>query len=68
MEFSRDRKSMSVYCRPTAGQGDGNTCSPIMFVKVRWQTASSLSPDCCVCICVCVCVCLGSPGEYSGEV
>lgn len=34
LEFSRDRKSMSVYCTP--GKGDGG---PKMFVKV-----SSLLP------------------------
>ena len=30
LEFSRDRKSMSVYCQPK-GEGDD---TPIMFVKV----------------------------------
>ncbi len=30
LEFSRDRKSMSVYCKPKAGDG-----KPVMFVKVR---------------------------------
>ena len=29
LEFSRDRKSMSVYCQPKMNRG-----SPIMFVKV----------------------------------
>ncbi|CAI8023215.1 Calcium-transporting ATPase sarcoplasmic/endoplasmic reticulum type [Geodia barretti] len=29
LEFSRDRKSMSVYCRPTSG----DSSSPVMFVK-----------------------------------
>ena len=42
LEFSRDRKSMSVYCRPKMGSD-----SPIMFVKVC---------D-CVCVCVCVWLC-----------
>lgn len=30
LEFSRDRKSMSVYCRPK-----GEPSKPLMFVKVR---------------------------------
>ena len=30
LEFSRDRKSMSVYCRPTGEDAS----SPVMFVKV----------------------------------
>lgn len=30
LEFSRDRKSMSVYCTPTKGDGGAK-----MFVKVR---------------------------------
>lgn len=30
LEFSRDRKSMSVYCKPREGES-----KPIMFVKVR---------------------------------
>ena len=43
LEFSRDRKSMSVYCRPKM-----NRDAPVMFVKVgMWH---------CVCVCVCVCV------------
>jgi Ca2+ transporting ATPase len=32
LEFSRDRKSMSVYCTP--GKGDGGAK---MFVKVSFQ-------------------------------
>ena len=36
MEFSRDRKSMSVYCKPKDGD------RPIMFVKVGiWSTKGS---------------------------
>lgn len=38
LEFSRDRKSMSVYCRPTPDNDDDSTLpssssSPLMFVK-----------------------------------
>ena len=34
LEFSRDRKSMSVYCQPTEGDS-----KPVMFVKVRPETS-----------------------------
>ena len=47
LEFSRDRKSMSVYCRPKM-----NRDSPVMFVKVK-----------CTWFCVCVCVCVASDDE-----
>lgn len=46
LEFSRDRKSMSVYCKPKEGEG-----KPIMFVKVGvyystvvWNNRLSLVP------------------------
>lgn len=46
LEFSRDRKSMSVYCTPAKGDGGAK-----MFVKVSffflltafWSDASSLT-------------------------
>lgn len=50
LEFSRDRKSMSVYCRPK--EGDPN---PIMFVKVKYKFSVAIciifrSNFFCVCI------------------
>lgn len=35
LEFSRDRKSMSVYCTPSKGDG-----GPKMFVKVSFISLS----------------------------
>ena len=52
LEFSRDRKSMSVYCKPKNVQTE-DTAPPLMFVKVCVHVCVCM----CVCVCACVCVC-----------
>lgn len=40
LEFSRDRKSMSVYCTP-----NNRSSMSKMFVKVRWKSCTQASQD-----------------------